>query len=418
MLALDQGDLAQFSLGRQRVLYLSSVELIEAAFVGATGSVGKWGRCRRWWLRRPAAFVEGELFSTHVKAEHTRARRHFNPALNRARSESDSGRARAAIDRICTEQAACGGSFDLSSFVQTLLLAGMCEGLLDRPLTLAEAETFVALRNRSKRADARIFSSTLSDLCRLGATPRTARDAADAARALHSLTAEFLVPTQRARPSSLPALVATSGASDPARFAESLLVSLVDAPALLLIPLLELARDEALAEAVRAELNGTDRASTLQDGVAMEGIRLGAGWLLGRRCQEDFRLGSVDVRRGDWLLACPHLIHRDDRYWPDAGRLLPARWFPEEIVARPRYSFLSFGLSNRICPGRHAVAAVVSAAVAALAADWRIQPVDSGDPPRWVPQPTGMDVELELPLRATIAARTRGDRRAYPAPAS
>jgi cytochrome P450 len=98
----------------------------------------------------------------------------------------------------------------------------------------------------------------------------------------------------------------------------------------------------------------------------MEGLRLGAGWMLGRVCQVPFVLAGRPVEPGWWLLASPHLLHRDERFWPNPGRIEPARWSADAVARRPRYAFLTFGVTTRICTGRHLVEVLATLAVVVL----------------------------------------------------
>ncbi|MGI8422380.1 MAG: hypothetical protein ACR2MU_09040 [Gaiellaceae bacterium] len=176
-LAEQQGDLATFSLGRQRVHYVSSAELVEQLFVRHATQLDKWGRARRWWLRRPPTFVAGELFNTHDAQEHARARRHFTPVFRRSRAETETQIVTLVVRRLCAERAGRGGVFDLGELAQALLLAAMVQPWLGLGLDLAECEHFIALRNGSRALGSRIFSSRWLELMRAFSRPGARLDA-------------------------------------------------------------------------------------------------------------------------------------------------------------------------------------------------------------------------------------------------
>lgn len=402
-LKLQQGDLASFSLGRQRVIYLSSVELIEEAFVRRAASVGKWGRARRWWLRRPPYFVHGELFTTHDEDEHTRARRLFKPALSRTRARQDRQVISSTIERLLRERETRDGPFELSELAQALLVGGFLATAFDYEIPFEEVEQLVAARNRAKAIESRVFSSQAVDLLDLLRRPRRALAAAAALEHVTETHARLLVDRPGSRPTSLAALIAAARPAAPAKFAESLVVSLIDAPALLLVGWLALVSDPSLGDEIRADVS--ESGSETVRGLALESIRLGAGWLLGRLCQQPFELSSSAIRPGDWLLAAPHLVHRDERYWPDAERVAPARWVAEQVARRSRYSLLTFGVSTRICPGRHAVTEVVAETLAVVARNWELRLLTDPSVIVWQAQAGGGDVQASGPLPAILRRR-------------
>jgi len=390
----EQGDLATFALGRQRILLLSTPGLVENAFVRHGDEVGKRGRARRWWVRRPPAFVRGELFETHDPAEHARARRTFAPAFNRRRAEAAALPIADILERFCDERAGRGGEFDLTVFVQELLLAGMLAAAFGVEIGLEEAERFVALRNRAAPATAPVFGSTGAGLVDVVAHPGSWLGSRKAALALRSVLSDYL-----GRADSLHETLARAAPRDPVRLIEGLVFSLVDAPSIVVAGLLRLGEQPELGAALRAEV--TDGRRGLCRGTALEGLRLGAGWMLGRVCHEPFVLEDVPVEAGDWLLASPHLIHRDERFWPDAERLDPARWEPDAVAARSRYTFLTFGVSNRICTGRHLVTTLATETVAALAQSGLALATDARTI-AWHGAPMGGDVVPSAPVEARL----------------
>ena len=286
--AAEQGDLATFGLGRQRVLSLVTPELVEEAFVRHGDEVGKRGRARRWWLRRPPSFVRGELFETHDPEEHARARRTFAPEFNRGRAEAAAGPVADVLERLCDERAGRGGAFDLTVFVQEALLAGMLAAAFGVEIGLDEAERFVALRNRAAPATAPVFGSTGAGLVDAFGHPGSWVGSRKAALALRGVLAEYL-----GRADSLQETLTRAAPRDPVRLIEGLVFSLVDAPSIVVAGLLRLGEQPELAAALRAEL--ADGRLELCRGAALEGLRLGAGWMLGRVCHEPFTLESVRV---------------------------------------------------------------------------------------------------------------------------
>jgi len=141
-----QADLGVFHLGRQRVLYLSSADLVEQAFVREARHVGKWGKVRRWWVRRPPSFIEGELLESHDQKEHLRARRALQPAFREERALADVPRIAATVERLAGEIGMRGTPFDAYEFSGSLAVAAVSASLFDRDLALDEAEAHALLR--------------------------------------------------------------------------------------------------------------------------------------------------------------------------------------------------------------------------------------------------------------------------------
>jgi cytochrome P450 len=338
--------------------------------------------------------VRGELFETHDAEEHARARRTFAPEFNRGRAEAAAAPVAETLRRLCDERAERRRPFDLTEFAQQLLLAGMLASAFGVEVGLEEAERFVALRNRAAPATAPVFGSTGAGLLDAFGHPGSWVASRKAALSLRPVLAEYL-----GRADSLQATLARAAPRDPLRLIEGLVFSLVDAPSIVVAGLLRLGEQPELAAALRAEL--ADGRLELCRGTALEGLRLGAGWMLGRVCHVPFMLGGVRVEPGDWLLASPHLIHRDERFWPDAERLDPGRWEPAAVAERSRYAFLTFGVSNRICTGRHLVTTLATHTVAELTRSGLALETD----PRaisWRGAPMGGDVVPSAPVEVRL----------------
>jgi len=75
-------------------------------------------------------------------------------------------------------------------------------------------------------------------------------------------------------------------------------------------------------------------------------------WVVGRRALEDVTIGDYEVPRRTIVIASQYILHRDERYWPDADKFLPERWLDEQAqAARPKFAYFPFGGGGRICIG-------------------------------------------------------------------
>jgi cytochrome P450 len=74
-------------------------------------------------------------------------------------------------------------------------------------------------------------------------------------------------------------------------------------------------------------------------------------WAMGRQAAQDMEIGPFFVRAGTMLYASQYLLHRDARYFPDPERFDPDRFLPDQVAARPKFSYFPFGAGGRQCIG-------------------------------------------------------------------
>ena len=77
-------------------------------------------------------------------------------------------------------------------------------------------------------------------------------------------------------------------------------------------------------------------------------------WVVGRRALGDYEIGDYRVPARAIVLMSQWIVHRDPRWWPDAGQFSPERWLPGGSAAdpaRPKFSYFPFGAGTRVCIG-------------------------------------------------------------------
>ena len=78
-------------------------------------------------------------------------------------------------------------------------------------------------------------------------------------------------------------------------------------------------------------------------------------WLFSRKAlaQDTFRRADDDVQipADTDVFLCPYLMHRDERYWPDAHSFNPERFSDAHIRERNRHVYYPFSLGSRRCIG-------------------------------------------------------------------
>ncbi|MCP4807113.1 MAG: cytochrome P450 [Proteobacteria bacterium] len=123
-----------------------------------------------------------------------------------------------------------------------------------------------------------------------------------------------------------------------------------------------LAKNPGLQERARQELDAVvgegpltamhSRRLPFLDAVFQETMRLyPPAWVVGRAAAEPFVLGDVRVPAGTVLLLPQWVVHRDERWFPQADTFRPDRWL--EDPQHPKYAFFPFGGGQRVCVGNH-----------------------------------------------------------------
>jgi cytochrome P450 len=98
-------------------------------------------------------------------------------------------------------------------------------------------------------------------------------------------------------------------------------------------------------------------------------------WVVGRRALEDVTIGDVEVPQRTIVVQSQYLIHRDERFWPDALVFRPERWLDEKAKeARPKFAYFPFGGGARICIGDAFAWTEGVLMLAVMARHWKFEP--------------------------------------------
>jgi cytochrome P450 len=71
----------------------------------------------------------------------------------------------------------------------------------------------------------------------------------------------------------------------------------------------------------------------------------------GREAVEDHVLAGYRVEKGDTVVVCPYITHRDPEYFPEPEKFDPDRWLPERAKDSHKYAYYPFGGGVRKCIG-------------------------------------------------------------------
>lgn len=393
----QQGDLAISYLGRQRVLYISSAELLEEAFSRHSKSIAKKNRVRRWWLVRPNLQHFGPMVETHDRDAHRQARKKMHPAFAKERARGDVPKMREVIEGLIEKKAAQQVPVDMYRFSASLVTAGFIASALRQTLTLEQAERWAELRSyTSAYASRPVFNSRytgLADGVRRLWPPPELRLAINSQEELEDICRGYMASPPE---DTLPNMLRAAGVGDDPGQLLSLIVSALETATPLTEGWMAVGSNPTLQSALAAEAreyaDQPEKSSEmpLTHGTAVEAVRIAAILTIGRICQNPFPVGDFEVRKDDFLFACPHLLHRDERYWPEPEKLLPERWTPEVELQRPRFSFFGFGGPGpRACAGRHQAIELMGVILSGVLRSWEVElltPIES----------VGWKVRLEL----------------------
>jgi cytochrome P450 len=91
------------------------------------------------------------------------------------------------------------------------------------------------------------------------------------------------------------------------------------------------------------------------------------------------------VPRGSVVAVMPFVVHRHRKLWPDPDRFDPDRFSAEQTRARPRYSYIPFGVGPHVCPGAALSISEILITVAILARRlrFRLVPGQAIEPVAW-----------------------------------
>jgi cytochrome P450 len=385
------GDAARFTLFNEKFLLFSDPALVNEVLVTKQNSFrkGKALEGARVFLGNSILVSEGE--------EHTRQRRLIQPAFHRGRI-AGYAETMAEKARQWTEAQGAGREIDLAVEMNRLTLAVVAATLFGSDVD-AEAGDIA----KSLTVVIENFNRMLLPLWRYTRLIPTARNL-QLRRAHVTLDATiYRLISQRRKEARdhgdlLSMLLAAEDAENPQK-------RLTDTEVRDQAMTLFLAGHETTANAlawtwhlltlhepVRAKMKeeidallGPDRQPGLEDvarlpyttAVFSESMRIYPPvWVVGRRALEDVTIGNYEVPRRTIVITSQYLIHRDERYWPDALEFRPERWLDESAqAARPKFAYFPFGGGGRICIGDAFAWAEGVILLAVMARRWRFEAV-------------------------------------------
>lgn len=97
-------------------------------------------------------------------------------------------------------------------------------------------------------------------------------------------------------------------------------------------------------------------------------------WALGRQATADVEAGGVCIPKETVVLLSQWVVHRAEKWWPQAEQFLPERWLDaESTAARPRWAYFPFGGGPRQCIGESFAWMEAILVLATVCRDWRFE---------------------------------------------
>lgn len=89
-------------------------------------------------------------------------------------------------------------------------------------------------------------------------------------------------------------------------------------------------------------------------GVVLETLRVHPpAYVIGRTVLEPMALGGYRLEPGDSVLMSQYALHHDARYFPEPERFRPERWDDGFEQSLPKFAYFPFGGGPRVCVGNH-----------------------------------------------------------------
>lgn len=95
-------------------------------------------------------------------------------------------------------------------------------------------------------------------------------------------------------------------------------------------------------------------------------------WAFARQASMPVEVGGHWLRKGDYVLLSPLLIHHDERFWPHPERFDPDRFLPEHRSTRPKFAYVPFSAGPRGCIGEQFAWTESLLAIATIAQQWSL----------------------------------------------
>ena len=383
------GDVGAFRMGPQRAFFINDPEYIRDMFVVSADKFVK-GRA----LQRAKSLLGNGLL-TNEGEFHLRQRRMIQPAFHRSRI-ADYARSMVDYAERLSNEWSDGEVRDIDREMMRLTLQIVAKTLFSADVTDEANEVGKAMTTLVNMFNYLLlpFSEWLEKL----PLPQT-RKLNHARNTLNSIIFQFIDESRRSgvdRGDLLSMLLAARDESDGSAMSDeqirdealTLFLAGHETTAVAMTWTWYLLSQNPEAEGkLHDELAGISGSSlSIEDipnlryaeAVIAESMRLfPPAWAVGRLAVADHSFGGFAVPKGSLVLASQWVTHRDPRFWPDAEKFKPERWFDASIKeAGQRFHYFPFGGGVRRCIGESFAWTEGILLLATLARKWKLELVD------------------------------------------
>lgn len=395
-LAREEGPVARFRLGPQRLVLVSSADAVGEVLMN---DLDGW---KKGAGNAPLEPLIGEgLFLAEGDTWH-RKRKALRPLFTREHVQGLEPIAREETGRLLERldvHASAGATFDLHAEIRRTTLAVASRGVVGTDLFAERPELGGALERMWQRASFFMNAGGPWSLdLPLPKNRAFRRDRAEVDAAIAEAVA------RRAGQPELVDLIGTL--RDSAELRDEIMTFLLTGQECASIAVawaaVALARAPELRRAMVAAAEAEGPHAPLVQRVVRESMRAyPPAWMMARepRHEAGFSVAGEHVDAKTIVLLCVWNVHRDPAIWPDPDRFDPGRFAPD-APRRPKLSYLPFGLGPRTCIGMTLAGMLAELLVAEI---HRRFDVVIDDPPI-VPDP-GMTLRPRGGVAARVARR-------------
>jgi cytochrome P450 len=98
-------------------------------------------------------------------------------------------------------------------------------------------------------------------------------------------------------------------------------------------------------------------------------------WVTGRVVTQDCELAGYPIKKGENVVMCQWVTHRDRRFFDQPETFNPDRWINSEAKQIPTYAYFPFGGGPRVCIGRGLMMMEAVLLLATIGQQFHIQPL-------------------------------------------
>ncbi len=141
-------------------------------------------------------------------------------------------------------------------------------------------------------------------------------------------------------------------------------------------PEVEARMHEEIEAVLGAKLPTSDDVPQLRytEMVLAEAMRLyPPAWIIGRMALEDHEIDGRKIPARSLVMMSQYVTHHDSRWYPEPFRFDPERWRLEEKEKRPRFSYFPFGGGPRLCIGESFAWMEGALVLATISQRWRLR---------------------------------------------